>query len=803
MPRIPEGKFRLDPSSRVGSTSNVKIDAGPIERARQLGKGFTKIADQLRNAKRTAEALNSADKVDEEYNNTVLPALEQFRNSSVNGMVKDPTTGKEVAYSEAVNKLIKEQNERVIASLGTDSEAMSYFARYTQPKMEAELEKARRFENVQMVSHRKKQINNQTSVLTQRYVDKLDVDLDVQAHADKIVNSAPVIGQEAADEALVTLYKNLAYQAPSIVRANGVNPDIEKHAKRYFSFLGEAERRQVEREFAVAKDEVERSQVTKLAQDVDSKTKDEISLSSFVAQTDENKRLGSSLLNNPVSEKHDSISNRVDQIGKVFGRELSMLAIASNRGSASLPEYLASADQFYDQNINRLIAGSVVGGDKALQEEVKKKVINNAILDFSVFTHKRDKVKGGAFAMYADINPEFMAAISSGNKEKRGNAIRNLNKYYDDIGLSQELRVLISPDAAEAYGKRWKQLGQGLADTTGERQFLAMEEFMTQYGEYTPMAIDDAISLGKGTASGEPNIPPVVSFLSRASMVEGGKGFATEVFANKAVFKNNLKLIKGEDGKFSRGITGESDFRKKVASAMNDSEFNNLYFGSNNENVMMFRGMQDAVLFKAAHIAAQNEDMDVDLAVDQALQEVRGHFRMGASNDSSVIVNKDFIKKYNPTETDLDNMTDDIVKLQYFDQMNIDIDFQSMASVAQGNSWLSGQMAVLKQMEGLGKEKQREQMLDTFGKNIVAYNDPTNNNVVRLFLKPDDGGKAIPLLRKSGTRIVNGNEVPVTKHIRIDLENYYKQSQAANKQRQEEIEATRQALSAKGFGKRI
>ena len=37
MPRIPEGNFRTDPSTRVEQEARVRIDAGPTQRARQLG----------------------------------------------------------------------------------------------------------------------------------------------------------------------------------------------------------------------------------------------------------------------------------------------------------------------------------------------------------------------------------------------------------------------------------------------------------------------------------------------------------------------------------------------------------------------------------------------------------------------------------------------------------------------------------------------------------------------------------------------------------------------------------------------
>lgn len=799
MPRIPEANFRTDPSVRVEQEARVQIDAGDTRRTRQLGSQFVKISDTLRNAKRTAEALNSADKVDQEFTKTIDPQLQQFANMSENGKIKDPVTGKEKDYSVAVQELIEKENNRALASFAGDTEAMSYYARYTKPKLDNAIAKARVFENKQIVDHRNRQIASQSELLVQKHIDGDLDDLDLAAHADKILSSSAVIGSQTSDRHLTSLYKNLAYQAPSLIKSQGYNEQNDARARKYFKYLDEAERREVTREYDVAVTQAKVNAEIKASRDINNIIDKANSFTAVRQASGKLQELGKDLLERPIDPEIVPPETRLNQIGKVQGRQLGFFTMGLNP-NASLEEFRATAEQVYDDNF-RNISGAAV--DQLGADNIKQASIDQALSQFRAIDKKMRGTIGGAFEVFQDMDGRAAEDFASKNPNRITSAGQRANQFFQRMGIKAEFQTYVSPTTAQDLGKNWDEIYKGAPDASGDLQYkLFKDTVVDSYGEYSYKAADDMIRLSSGTKGGDPKIPPMVSFVTRIPQEGQGAAFTKELFGHKAQYKDHIAAITGDDGFFSQGVKSEADFTKIVKGAMASSPMNNVFFGKGGENNQLYAGAVESVQARAAWYSAKGKMPPME-AVQRALADVSEYTQVGKSGNSTVMVDRKFIEKTNAGPEELNVMTNHLKEMRFMDKMNVELAFDAMIGRAGDNAFIDSKQAILANIQdsALGDNKARQEFVDAFEENILWAVDPHNPNAVKGYLQPTNGEPIEILQSVTRTKADGTKERIGVKPLRIDLEQYYELSRDLDTQDIQRAELRRATGSRGAIGR--
>lgn len=788
MPRIPEGKFRTEPSSRVERTANVRIDAGNTQRIRSLGQGFTKVADQLRNAKRTADALNSADEVDQFYQNNVIPELEGFTNSSINGKVKDPKTGEDRAYSEVIAEKLNEYDAKALETFGDDGEALSYYASYTKPKLEKQLSKAKVFENAQIVDHRNGEISKGINLSVQRYIDNdLDPE-DFAALQDKIVASGAVIGEKQKNKHLTTLYKNLAYSAPQIIAAGGSSRENQARAKKYFSYLSEDERRYVDRAFEKQLLQTQTAEMNMMYTGGEKTLKGITDFKTAAASGQALNKLKDSAYKNTINPATgETPQNRIGLMGDIHGKEIAWEAMSAN-AAVSLDQFRAYVEKTYDNNIARGVASAEVmtlaRDDKQREDiakSVKEKSINKALEEFRVYSNNRDRKDGGATDIHAGNNPTFQADLESGDPTRRENAIQGLLAWNKEANVSMDRQSLVTNTHAESLGKTFSIMDEGQGDIHGELGQEQVEKFRSMYGDYSPRAAMDAIRLGGGTKAGKTDIPKIFALAAR--MPEGAEesAFVKDMFSDRANYLKRLDRLKGREGDDIK-VT-KTNFENAVRQAMVGSEFETLHMGRRGENQATYEAMFDAIKHKAAYYA-DKQGMSTYQAVQKAMGHTSNYFMAGRRDSSSIMVDRAFIKKFNPEQRDLQVTTKQLQGLQHLDKLGVEIDFDAMIKLASGNQYLSENLEVFQKAKALGPQEANEFLANSL--DVMVVTDSNNSNAAKLYLRPANGSP-IALLAKAGTQSIMQTQdefqtfaepkevgkIQLHKDAVIDLEKYY------------------------------
>jgi hypothetical protein len=754
MPRVPEGRFRTEPSSRVDNVRIPKIESGG-NKLRKLGGQFLKVSESLEQAKSSADSLQEISTEEENFNTSVMPELEEFANTSENGKVKD-ADGNLVPLSQAVQTRLSAYQTETLSRIKSGKHAESgvgHFAKFISPKLDRVLQKAEKTETTQIVDGITNTLSTDTATLTQRYIDGAANPEDFLSLQSKIIQSSGSIGSKKSNQLLKTLNQSIGYSSISMVASQGATPENVATAKQNIAKLPEA----IQREYGRKLDDyvenrrridTERAftQSARLIKGLKS-PKDWMTNANKVAQYQD------TFENTPLNE-FETIDQREAMYSNLMGKKIASeiffgdpsLDVNSSEVKEALEQRLASHFMsIQNKAISKLDAGRT---PTEVSSRISDKIKDAVNAEMGRITKQRED---DVYGFITEHDESIIADMTSGNPERQATGIDNFNSFIDKAGIARDKVRLVSGEQAKLMGQAFKSFTKG-DDPTGQKAYEETIKASLRFGDMADKGIRDLIDLG--------GMPPAAAYMHKA----GNEAMGKQIAAGYVNYDTNLTaMIQSGKLQSSQGKKGsKSAFESLVFEEIGDIDgVLGLYSGRPGTTKALFEGYTQSVTLLAAQIAATNEGVDVKDAISQATELMKEDFKIENKGNSTILMDRAYADKNNIPFDKGSDIMNSMRKMEHLEGAGFGVDISAMKKIYARNPFISGQLAAFEGLAKSNKKKAHENFLHAFGDSVVIVPDPDQHNRAQYFIRDQRTSKLIPM-------ITNGNK-PLT----VPIKDYY------------------------------
>jgi len=742
MPRIPEAQFRREPSVRIPNQVGGRI-ATPDKDIKQLGSQFKDIANKLDQARVTAEGLDTAAKVDEIYQSKVVAHQKYLAENSVNGK-----TFKGRSITEEMNKVIQEFQDEAEGMVTTGNQvSATAYAKYTVPKLQKMQSDMLVLERQQQVSFADEQNKKKSNFISEKFKNGEDITADIEEFKSQVFSTAPLLGEKRTAESLTAFEHLMGLSANEHVKYNSptkpAQDAAEKRARAWIAKLPDAQREAAERELEGTLSAVEAARLSAMNKGIEETAQ----YATNPKEVYNNSARASELAFHSVTEplhKDETPLQRADKIGKILGTQFGSLA-ALQLQSGSLSAY----DDIVDMEIKKYMDANK---NKTLIKKIGRDKVEDMIRQHAKITSRNFQgLKRQTGKWMAMTQESYKPNLFSGDPIRQQMAVGQAYATAKIQGLANEDIIITPPESAEHITKSFKEA------TTGPEKLQILRDFIDMTGPNAQRIMRETIEMSKGS------MPEVAAIAIQIDDVK----LAAEMMQDHTDYGNNLEKLQANIDNNLVDFTGKAkEAARDIRARFQGSKYQGLYAGRGNENHHTYKGMQDAIVARAVKYMARKNMSDGD-AFEQAVKDFDSELMVGQSEGQALMVNKEFIKRYAPTQQELDSTAKELRQLKHLDNPALpEIDYLAMTKMFKESAILRKYLDVSNRASGAQVAEGKRLANTLFAKNVPLEIsvDPDNPNFVKVYIDPLNGDR-VPVLMKSA----DGG----TEEMSIDLRRYF------------------------------
>jgi hypothetical protein len=744
MPKVPEGKFNKEISSRIGSPRIPDI-ASPSRQIKRLGAGFQKIGDTLAAAQKKADSLQEINKSEKSFEADIQPQIDQIFKDAIDGKIKD-SDGNSMDMSEAVKKSLDEYSASALSKPSSDSGAFAeHFERFMVPKMERLHQKAEKHQAKQKIAGVNSSMEESSNLIVQRQIDGVSSPEDIASYMSQAEQSSTVVGADQAANYISALKLKIASAQRQVISKQGATPENVEGAKAAFAAIPESQRRVLTRGFdEFVNDKINSEKM--FAYQLNKKHAEKKMWPREMALESTKTAKVMSGMENDILAEGETGEMRQNPYAKLAGSQMASQIFMNGYGrdvnsedtqKAMSEMMLTTMERLDGKHISTL--GKDERKDGRTPTGKIDKFADKIEKEFRSEIARLNKIRQDDPQEWINqYNPALAEDLYSGDPSRGAKAEAELAKFYAGANIPQGKRRIISNRHATTFAETFKTFESG-GDPTGKQG----DDLITQLVSSVPedmadRAVNDMIEME--------GVPPEFLYVSKS----GDRAFRRFLSGASSKYDANLASLI-TDGRLQEDINGNSRgaFKKKVAALIQRQipEISKLYTAG----AGMHEGYVNSVMMLAAEQAAGNK-MNLHDATMWATKRMKETFNVAAQGTSSVLMDKAYATKHNIPMDAVEkvvkssNTLDGIVSLR---RAGYKIDFEKMAVLLKNNPRLAPQMNnFVKQLNSKkGLKNTEENFHDLFGKNIVARPDKNQHNRVRYYLQdPQIGSNIFPLI---------------------------------------------------------
>jgi len=747
MPRIPEGNFRNEPSTRVESARPLTIQSN-TQQLRNMGRAAAQVGEGLEKAQIRVDSLKGAKDAADNWKNNEVPVIEELFSQSEGGFLPNGQKLQD-AVTERVNKFNTKQ--MAVASKG-NPEGGDMYKKYVFGDTEAMVRKAEVEASRQVESHTDGGLRSQGSLLQERLIDGAASTADVNRFRQSVLDSEPIIGREKANNILKGFEQSLASRAPQIVlnHPEGVTQQKIDEVKAIASKLPERFRRPALRNIDKAvkqRVELEHRRAIEANKKLASSVNTPLELGASQAKIGEAKKF---FLNSPLGE-YETPNERVGGYALLEGKVASVEIMASvGHLNQKDPEFLDTVNSRVEQAYRDIASSSML--EHASEDEIKAKL--KAHLNANLASAMQERKKNPR-----DFQKKFFPSMEMQlNKNNPDTVVDSIISMQQGWGLPIDGIQLASREDAKKDGKLFKQWADG-GDPTGKNVLNFVNQAGARFGAFSHKMLKDNINFGGADPS-------------TLYMLDSDEKLRGDIAQGHGSFKDNIASlvsdtrITTETGQAVTATSGETRFIKQVKEAVGEKiPASSLSFGPG--NAPKYEGYMKSVAYLAANKAV-SLGTDISTAINEATKEMEEAFPSARDGVSSIMVPQKYAQNNNIEPSKLSGALKDAKRLVHIESLgyNIDIDSFSTEKILQNPTIGTKMKSIIGR--GYDKSAQLREFKRVFSENVVVMNDPNNPDNIKFYLQDSKNGNIVPIpVMKDGKK----------KALTIPLDEYYHQRQ--------------------------
>jgi hypothetical protein len=745
MPRVPEGKFNTEPSTRVPRATLPKVETG-ANKLRQMGGEFLKVSKALDTAKTRADVSAEAAGVEERYNKELVPFHENLiKNANKAGNVVGED-GKEIPIADAMKKEINRFNTEVQGeSRANAAEVDNILAKYMVPnqqRMLRDTETAQSFRIKKGIQDTYKSdiqtlqaMSINESVSIDEYKNK---EMEIK---DKLSLDSEVLGLREAGEFGASIDNVMGLTAYQRVIVRGATKEEEAFGKSNIAKIkDEGLRLTTLNRFEATVKRVKENTIKQKYRDIK-----KISKATTPSEIIATANLRGSAMNdmeNTSLVEFETPKMRIDgYVGLASSGIVSSLYFQNPDLKGSSPRWAAAIEEEVNKKYDSLEGKAILDLGVDFRSTMKDRV--------HAEVRKMEKLRDNDFKSFLDAAAphitEMMASDSKKLREEGRAEYAKLAGWDEDsqtgANIRRDNRNFVG--ASELEGMKLASKEFELTDETGEdrvaevtRQAELGDEFgLKRVDEYVKAEALDASSL----------------YLYKFN--DGALQLETSKAVNE--FKNNLKVLE-ETGKFSslnhRGGSKKA-FKQRVRESikLGWQDLNGLQ--NSEEGVSnLYMGAVDSIMY----LAAQNsrvQGVGVRAGINDAISDFKSQFNVGTSGKATVSLSRKYALQNKIPFGEATDIARSARRLEHIESLGQSINATSMRQMFAGNAEM---MRRFDSYEGLSKSnpgRAKLNFLKVFKDNIVVKPNPKIDNEISFYLKADNTQAFLPILTEGNAPI--------------------------------------------------
>jgi len=761
MPRIPEGNFRTEASTRVESARPLQIESGG-SKLRELGKVAGQVGKAMESAERRVESMKVARDGADEWENKEVPVLENIFGMSKSGFIEKGTKlpdGKVVNENTPLEKIISERvnafNQRNIAGQ-TNPEAAEMYGKYVLGDTEKMVNKAKTYAKNEITKDTFNGLQTESQVLQQRLIDGAASTEDVAKYYSKVADNELIVGKDNATNLYKSFNQGLAIKADQIIASHpeGNTTQKQSEVKALVSNLPEQYRRDATRRIEKA---IERRQISDLR-------KARVAKEKLANSTNTPMELGASAKQfsdvrqtqmNASLMEGETPKSRVSDFSMMEGKTLAIKVMGEvGHLEMSDPQFSKKVSDYLNESARDIASSGMM--EYASEDEVKKAVVDK----FNVEMYRLAKVrKDDPREFQKGFAPSLEMQVANNRPDS---VVPQLIEQQQAFGISTDDTRFTSNQDIKSDAKLFKGWRDG-QDPDGNSYLSYTDGIQSRWGASAGKALLESASKGGVDAS---------TFYAS----EGTDSFRQQLGQGHGGFKKNLQKI-ADDKKVGSGLdrilkrgSVETRLMNQVKEEMKDSldNIDGLYFGKYGD--ARYDGYAKSVAYIAANRAAKEPDLSVTDAISETIELMKEEFPQATDGNNMISVSKAYAEKFNIDTDNLSDMLSDAKEMKHLGEMGLELDTEKFTKFTAGNPLMA---AKLEAVAGLSydKEAQFDAFIESMGDNVRVSPDPNDSSRMKFYLQDPKTGAISQIPVK-----VDGTTEPLSVAIKDYYNEYNKKS---------------------------
>jgi hypothetical protein len=755
MPRIPEGKFRTEPSTRVGSIKPIGVESQG-SKLRQISKQAGAIGSALEKAEQRVQSMKFAGDTEKEWEEKELPVIDNLFSASKSGFLKKGTKledgtviAKDIKLEDEVARRVSEFQTRKLAG-STDPEADAMYAKYISPMAQKKIAEATKYAGDAIVKDTISNLVSQGEVLRERVIDGDASISDINKWYNLLMDNELVIGKDNFNKLMKGFQQALGARADQIVlnHPEGLSQAKINEAMALTNNLPEAVRRESQRRITKAVDrrkEIEHNRRIEGENKVTNNITDPITLG---AASNQVQKMKHSYLKSPRAE-YETPQMRVNGYTKLESR-VAAIEIMSEVGHLDprSPEFNAKVTDRINASFRDIASSEMI--KYADEAGIKSLLVSKVQTELNSMVQSR---KDNPRAFQKKFQPSLELQLSKNNPDA---AVPQIIEMQQAWGIAGDSVILADANDAKNDKKAFKAM-RGGEDPDGSHYLNFMAQNNQRWGKYAYKMYKDSAAFKSG------GVDPSIIYASEVSDTKMQRTIAKGHgnFEANIQYMTDKGLIAKDSGDRYSGNTVENKFVDMVKTHVADNgvSYDALYFGPNNH------ARYDGYIKSVTYMSGQyvRGGMDIDDAIELAHNEMRDEFPSAHDGQNMISVTKAYAQDRNINTEELGGMLDDAKEMKYIADMGIQIDFDKMKEFTKNNPKWAGKMAGIAG-KSYDPSEQIENFVDEMGDNIIVTTDPNEPNKIKFYMTDPKTGEMSPIpIVKDGK----------SKQLTIDADSYF------------------------------
>lgn len=756
MPRIPQGKFRTEPSTRVESAKPIQLES-VSQPLKEFGRTAGQIGKAMEKAETRVRSMEYAKDGEAEWNDKELPVIEGLFKTSKNGFIKKGTKlpdgtvmEEDTELEKVVQSRVEKFNSRYLAGQN-DPEKAAMYAKYVSGDTQDMVLKAKNYAKDQVTKDTYNTSVSEATLLTEKLIDGDASIKDMNKAFNRWRDNSMAMGQENTDRVFKTFYQGLASKADQIVKyhPDGMTSKKIQEAKSLTSYLPEEFQRPALRRIEQA---VERRKLVEFTRSTEAEKKMQNSINSPMELYAANKQITQALKfkkDSPLTD-FETATQRVNSFGALQGKSLAIQVMGTVGDlDATNPMFSTEVANKLNETMRDIASSGMM--EYASEDQVKKAVIDNFNREMSKL-HKLRKDDPREFQKKFTPAMEMQVA-----KNRPETVVPEILEAQSNYGIPNEKSRLTTNTDIKNDAKLFKGWREG-QDEGGFNFVNYVNEHQQRWGKYAGKALLESAAKGGVDAS---------TFYAAS----GSDDFRQQVAMGHGDYKKNLeklantKVVGGLSDSILKRGTAQTRLENQVKEAVKD-ELDNvdaLYFGTHGN--ARYDGYIKSISYIAAHRAANDESLDVADAISETIELMKEEFPMASDGNNMIKVPKAYAQNFGINTEELGSMLSDAKQMKHLGSLGMELDMEKFAKFTQGNPIIAEKMNAVAG-QGYDKAQQFEAFVDAMGENITVGMDPNDPTKIKFYMRDPKTQRISQIPVK-----MNG----VTEPLSVDIADYYNQ----------------------------